>query len=233
MATLRQFEANRLNAQKSTGPRTPAGKQASRFNALTLGINAQSTVIPGESSRDLDILGDEYQDQFCPTTPVERYLVDTLVTCDWVRRRLHRAQADLYRVLAARTDLINPLGYIWKEDTAGANTLQKVFRQLTSLDRSYHRALAELRRLAQERSQAEPEPETEPEGPAQQEIPVSNPPQTGGIGFVPPIPDFADRPLGTLPGLKLRLPYPPISATFGRLSTGEPIAIHCPKGSRK
>ena len=34
MATEKQIEANRLNAQKSTGPRTDAGKRKSRLNAV-------------------------------------------------------------------------------------------------------------------------------------------------------------------------------------------------------
>jgi hypothetical protein len=226
MATLRQFEANRLNAQKSTGPLTPAGKEAPRFNVLNLGISPQATVIPGESPRDLDALGNEYQDQFCPTTPVERYLVDTLVTCDWFRRRLCRAQADLYRVLAVRSDMMNPLGHIWEADATHAGILQKIFRQLTSLERSYHRALTELRRLAQERAQVGPEPEIEPgiepQRPAQGEIPLPNPPQTGVIGFVPPIPDFADRPLGAMPNLSPRLPSPPVSAALAAFPPATP-----------
>ena len=34
MASVAQLNANRLNAQLSTGPRSAAGKAASRFNAL-------------------------------------------------------------------------------------------------------------------------------------------------------------------------------------------------------
>ena len=34
MATTLQIEANRRNAQNSTGPRTDQGKAVSRFNAL-------------------------------------------------------------------------------------------------------------------------------------------------------------------------------------------------------
>ena len=48
MATIRQIEANRRNAMKSIGPRSVEGKAASRFNAFKTGIDAQSTVIPGE-----------------------------------------------------------------------------------------------------------------------------------------------------------------------------------------
>lgn len=39
MATLRQLEANRANASRSTGPRTTAGKHATSRNALRHGLN--------------------------------------------------------------------------------------------------------------------------------------------------------------------------------------------------
>jgi hypothetical protein len=45
MSTLKQQEANRLNAQKSTGPRTLAGKAVSRFNALKSGIDAEAETL--------------------------------------------------------------------------------------------------------------------------------------------------------------------------------------------
>ena len=227
MATFNQFEANRLNAQKSTGPRTPAGKEASRFNALKHGIDARHTIIPGENQADLERLANEYQDQLRPETPVERYLVDTLISSDWLRRRLHRAQADLYHVLAVRADLMSPLGYVWQADTSGDNTLQKVFRQLCSLERSYLRALTELRRVKEERNQPEPEqqPEPEPNGATPGGIFPFNPPQMRGFGFVPPIADFATQPIGTMPNLSFRPSPAPVSSTFGRLPNGEPIAV--------
>ncbi len=49
MASDRQARANRRNAQKSTGPRTPEGKAKSRFNALKYGIHADQIVLPTEN----------------------------------------------------------------------------------------------------------------------------------------------------------------------------------------
>lgn len=46
MATEKQIAANRRNALKSTGPRTPEGKARSRWNALKHGILAKAVVAP-------------------------------------------------------------------------------------------------------------------------------------------------------------------------------------------
>src|SRR5438132_2636461 len=43
-----QLAANRANAQKSTGPRTPEGKSRSRLNTFRHGITAQIIVMPPE-----------------------------------------------------------------------------------------------------------------------------------------------------------------------------------------
>ena len=56
MSTLRQIEANRRNAQKSTGPTSVTGKAASSMNALKTGINAKSFVLPYENVADLQQL---------------------------------------------------------------------------------------------------------------------------------------------------------------------------------
>ena len=60
MATQKQINANRRNAQKSTGPRTPEGKARVRFNALKHGMLAKSIILPGkenfESREEFDFL---------------------------------------------------------------------------------------------------------------------------------------------------------------------------------
>jgi hypothetical protein len=48
MATEAQINANRANARKSTGPRTPEGKAVVSQNAVTHGFLARETVIHGE-----------------------------------------------------------------------------------------------------------------------------------------------------------------------------------------
>ncbi len=52
MATEKQFEANRQNAQKSTGPKTPEGRAAVRLNGVKHGLTAETIVLKGESQAD-------------------------------------------------------------------------------------------------------------------------------------------------------------------------------------
>ena len=44
MTSLKQIEANRRNALKSTGPRSENGKQRSRRNAVRHGLTAETTI---------------------------------------------------------------------------------------------------------------------------------------------------------------------------------------------
>ena len=59
MSSLKQIEANRRNALKSTGPTTQEGKERSRCNALRHGLSAETIIsragerggLPGLRSR--------------------------------------------------------------------------------------------------------------------------------------------------------------------------------------
>lgn len=55
MATEAQILANRRNAQKSTGPRTPQGKAAVSQNAVKHGLLARQDVINLESQADFEL----------------------------------------------------------------------------------------------------------------------------------------------------------------------------------
>jgi len=83
MATIPQMEANRLNAQKSTGPRSAEGKASSRFNAYKHGAYARARIIPGEDEADLTHLSEDYVLDLRPEGVVDLRLVDTLIHSDW------------------------------------------------------------------------------------------------------------------------------------------------------
>lgn len=54
MATPAQIDANRRNAQRSTGPRTAQGKAASSRNATTFGLFSKHLLLPDEDPAELD-----------------------------------------------------------------------------------------------------------------------------------------------------------------------------------
>ena len=151
MATPAQITANRANAQKSTGPRSPEGKSASRFNALKHGIDAASIVIPGEDPADYDALTANYQRSYRPETPSENFHVDTMLRADWQKRRLMRVEADLHRTLLAESPGASLAAALLAESPA-AKLLVRVQRQIAAFQRTWYRANAEIRRA---RKQAE------------------------------------------------------------------------------
>jgi len=113
MSSQRQIEANRRNAQKSTGPTSVTGKAASSMNALKTGIYAQSLVLPSENLADLEQLIDEWYQRHNPTTPEARSLVDDLIYGEWIKRRLRAAETQIWAYdhqETYRPDKKNPLG---------------------------------------------------------------------------------------------------------------------------
>src|SRR6202022_3800981 len=85
----RQLAANRANSQKSTGPRTSAGKNKSRYNGITHGLTSEAVCIPGESRLEYEHNRQEYMDYFQPQNRIEFDLADDLVG-SLAKRRRHR-----------------------------------------------------------------------------------------------------------------------------------------------
>jgi hypothetical protein len=185
MASPKQTAANRMNAQKSTGPRTTAGKSVSRFNALKHAIYAVHQIMFDEKPEDLAELAAEYHEHHCPSDSDQRFLVDTLVHNEWRLRRTRRVEAelwehasDLFIVKNLDTTVTCTSGEAFAADSYIFERLQRI---VNSLERVYHRALKELQRLqaAQPVARAHglrtEQPETEPEPAAAESVPT---PQT-------------------------------------------------------
>ena len=185
MASQKQLAANRLNAQKSTGPSSAEGKARSSMNALKTGIDAKTQLIRGETWTALQELIDEYYHRFHPTAPDQRLLVDTLIDCDWLLRRFRAIETQIYERVLDIYD--TTLARVFSEHTDEFTRLQ---RRIDSTQRHYHNALNQLRRLqAEEAADDTPEPDPVPAPvPAPVEtVPVSPQDQTPNPanGFVP------------------------------------------------
>lgn len=90
MASTKQIEANRRNALRSTGPKTPEGKKASARNPIRHGVHARELVLPGENAAELMKLYRRVIRLWKPTAVDERRLVAEMVTIEWRQMRLRR-----------------------------------------------------------------------------------------------------------------------------------------------
>jgi hypothetical protein len=103
MASQAQLEANRLNAQKSTGPKTEEGKAQSAKNALTHGLTAMGqSLLPGESANSYRRFHEEMQDSLHPGSPLENALVRRITDTLWRLQRIPDAEAQLFTALAEK-----------------------------------------------------------------------------------------------------------------------------------
>jgi hypothetical protein len=98
MTSLRQIEANRHNAIKSTGPKTENGKQRSRRNALKHGFTADTVLEPLENPDEYRAFEGEIVAEYLPQTPVERELVHRLASLFWRLRRATSIETGLLRM---------------------------------------------------------------------------------------------------------------------------------------
>ena len=91
MATQSQIDANRMNARKSTGPRTEAGKEQVRRNALKHGLRAEMIrVLPHEDAAEFARRFNLLCDEFRPRTEGEMLLVENATALAWKITRADR-----------------------------------------------------------------------------------------------------------------------------------------------
>ena len=113
MATQKQIEANRRNAQSSTGPKTEAGKAASSANAISHGLTAAGDVLLQDESVDAfeelqrDMLAD-----LAPQGALQGMLARQIVQLLWRLDRVARLEAELFLhgELAAKRDKLRAPG---------------------------------------------------------------------------------------------------------------------------
>src|SRR5829696_2386194 len=92
MTSDEQAHANRRNALKSTGPKTPEGKATVRFNALRHGLLTRDVLLPGEDEAPLKELSERLRDALQPVGARESLLVNRIISSTWRLQRLGRVR---------------------------------------------------------------------------------------------------------------------------------------------
>jgi hypothetical protein len=93
MSTTRQIAANRRNARKSTGPKTAAGKDRAKGNALKHGLTAAQITVFDECPEDFESLYSGLLAALIPSGALEEQLVERIAVCAWRLRRVYRIEA--------------------------------------------------------------------------------------------------------------------------------------------
>lgn len=92
----RKLAANQENARRSTGPRTPEGKEKVRLNAVRHGLLAKEVIVPIGDEQDnrskFERLWNDLWQHYAPVGPVEEMLVEMIAICYWRLRRATRAE---------------------------------------------------------------------------------------------------------------------------------------------
>jgi len=133
----KQHQANRRNAQRSTGPTTLEGMKAASLNAVTYGLRTRRLIIPGENITDYWRLWDGLENEWQPETDTERLYLEQMSVSQWLLARMAASEQQVYEQnlpLESRFDL-----------------LDRIARHSTRLERSFTTAMHELKQLQKER----------------------------------------------------------------------------------
>ncbi len=165
MTTQAQIEANRKNAQKSTGPKSRQGKEAVSQNAVKHGLCANKHVIRSESQEEFDEFRQNMIADLEPVGAMEKMLADRIVSLSWRLKRAEQFQnlaiesliefnlndgwyrGDSARREADKGNLELIIGFAINRDFAEARTLDLLLMYERRIESSLYKASTELRKM--------------------------------------------------------------------------------------
>jgi hypothetical protein len=167
MATDKQIAANRLNALKSTGPRSAEGKARAARNAVRHGLLARDLLLESEDADTFERFSAGVSGQLDPVGELERELASQIISAAWRLRRVVRMEtemmeADMVRETncdrkrlrnpsghdTERTErLVYSLGHAVSNDIAHYDTYSRIWRYESQLHGRMLRNLRELGHL--------------------------------------------------------------------------------------
>ena len=98
MPTIKQIEANKRNATRSTGPTTSEGKRTAALSATRHGLCASGSVlVPGEDPEEFRAFVERMITEIDPQTELESRLAERLVGLAWRLRRAPVVEAQILK----------------------------------------------------------------------------------------------------------------------------------------
>jgi len=159
MASQKQIDANRANAQKSSGPRSMESKAKTRLNAMRDGITGQVITLSEEDLPFFEKLKAELIADLAPKTVLELRLASGIAWDTWRLDRLRAVEMNMYALGNSDpdNDVECPDSQLHTTMTSavtfakesGKFALMSTYEQ--RLNRSLHKNLATLRELQAER----------------------------------------------------------------------------------
>ena len=159
MTSEAKIRANRLNALRSTGPKTARGKAMMWRNAVTHGMTATRVVLFDEVKADFEKFHAGIAQDFAPEGTAECALVERIAMLGWRLRRASRAEAALLngeaKVRRERRTLHGP-DSLFPIDTSimfdrFVHHMSVLTHYEASIERQLNRAIALLERLQTQR----------------------------------------------------------------------------------
>lgn len=193
----KRIEANRRNAQKSTGPRTAEGKAKSAANATTHGLSSLrrsgNPLGPGcflaleDESQFVALLG-EYVDTYLPQHRDELDILTEAVYAKWRQNRLWVSETNQLEIAIAENEealvkslpRANNTAHLANGFAKSEGILKLYLRYDAQLHRHYRNCLKDLRSLQAERALSAP-----PRDPAPNEPNPSAPDDVIPVAHVP------------------------------------------------
>jgi len=146
MTSQAQINANRLNAQKSTGPRTQEGKRTVSQNAVKHGLFAREAVIKCEDPAEYELHREAVLDELRPVGAVESMLAERIVSLSWRLQRVERMQNQATDCLIEEDYL--PLGrMITKRWSGNLKIIEKLFMHERRIENSLNRTITKIKQL--------------------------------------------------------------------------------------
>ena len=103
MASEAQINANRANAQHSTGPLSPETKFISSHNALKTGLTGRTVLLPTDDVAAYQKLSEIVTKQWQPETDPERLIIQDMVDTRWRLLRIPTLESAIWSL--GRTEL--------------------------------------------------------------------------------------------------------------------------------